>query len=724
MKSKFNILQDLEPEEEDEAMEGGSNISNNLLNIEEIEQLVEQHLRSDDCHTAAFWAEKLLAISRRQGDRSLSERLPQIANYLIVLTAARAWQTIVTLVERHDLFSKHLVFAFFNVNALFNKEMFSEIIALPIGHLCHWEGVPFITHDTATYIFAHNDISRNPEICAKLDDLVKTHKYDARLLFLLAKTYLMVQNRPAASSCLRHCLLANPYCSEALHLAIDSRLLKACELQEIVGSSSAAVNSSGSKIICHLLEIYDINREASSFSANSLRLGSLLSDDLSFQSANSFRLYSQGCVREAYNITSTIMHEFGYYSKCFLVHIGCLVHLSKTSELYQLGHSMVKLQPEREITWYTVGCYYYATGQYTTAKKFLNKCTTMNSGFGEGWIAYGHTLFYIDEHEQAMNCYLRASRILEGHFEPLLYIAVEYCFGNNFKLANDFLHDAEMVAGSNAIVLHEQGTAAFVEHNFKKAEQIFMEALRLITNKNNVDSLQDLLDSEISDFWEPLFNNLGHTLRKLGKYSQAISVHRKSLVLGTSKVDAWACIGICYASMVSKLNETGGATPSYILSTSFSKYIDNSIEALNKALALKPGDDLLKTALEKVMQFAADQTLQEPFFLDTRDENLDTMFESSILKQQSGCHKRTRRLPAKGLDKLDPNTTCSNRMMEEDEDDCNDNAKIIGLPKGCSSPMAITSQQPGQQQRVIVTTATSATSIATSPIFSITNPTS
>lgn len=52
-----------------------------------------------------------------------------------VLTAARAWQTIVTLVERHDLFSKHLVFAFFNVNALFNKEMFSEIIALPIGHL-------------------------------------------------------------------------------------------------------------------------------------------------------------------------------------------------------------------------------------------------------------------------------------------------------------------------------------------------------------------------------------------------------------------------------------------------------------------------------------------------------------------------------------------------------------------------------------------------------------
>ena len=84
MSRKLNALQMPQELEEEVAMEGGSNISNYLLNIQEIEQLVEQHLRSDDYHTAAFWAEKLLAINRRQGDRSLSERLPQIANYLIV----------------------------------------------------------------------------------------------------------------------------------------------------------------------------------------------------------------------------------------------------------------------------------------------------------------------------------------------------------------------------------------------------------------------------------------------------------------------------------------------------------------------------------------------------------------------------------------------------------------------------------------------------------------
>jgi hypothetical protein len=63
----------------------------------------------------------------------------------------------------------------------------------------------------------------------------------------------------------------------------------------------------------------------------------------------------------------------------------------------------------------------------------------------------------------------QASRILEGHFEPLLYIAMEYCHANNFKLATDFLHDAETVAGANAVVLNEQGNVAFMEHDFKSA---------------------------------------------------------------------------------------------------------------------------------------------------------------------------------------------------------------------------------------------------------------
>uniref|UniRef100_A0A183CLB0 TPR_REGION domain-containing protein n=1 Tax=Globodera pallida TaxID=36090 RepID=A0A183CLB0_GLOPA len=156
-----------------------------------------------------------------------------------------------------------------------------------------------------------------------------------------------------------------------------------------------------------------------------------------------------------------------------------------------------------------------------------------------------------------------ASRILEGHFEPLLYIAVEYCFANNFKLAADFLTDAAQVAGANALVMHEQAATAFMENDFKKAEQILMEALRLLVvhavvvvvvddsdpSVGGQQSVEQLMAAEVSDFWEPLYNNLGHVLRKLGRYTDAIHVHRKSLLLSVAKADAWACLGVCYASL-------------------------------------------------------------------------------------------------------------------------------------------------------------------------------
>lgn len=51
------------------------------IQSEELKKLVDEHLQSGDTQTAAFWAEKLLAID--PGD-SLNQRLPQIAHYLSV----------------------------------------------------------------------------------------------------------------------------------------------------------------------------------------------------------------------------------------------------------------------------------------------------------------------------------------------------------------------------------------------------------------------------------------------------------------------------------------------------------------------------------------------------------------------------------------------------------------------------------------------------------------
>lgn len=47
-----------------------------------------------------------------------------------------------------------------------------------------------------------------------------------------------------------------------------------------------------------------------------------------------------------------------------------------------------------------------------------------------------------------------------------MYIAIEYCFANNFKFATEFLHDAREIAGVNPIVFHEQATAAYMNEEY------------------------------------------------------------------------------------------------------------------------------------------------------------------------------------------------------------------------------------------------------------------
>lgn len=112
--------------------------------------------------------------------------------------------------------------------------------------------------DTGSKIFATTNQIRLPRIRRVLDDMVVERNYESRLLFILSKTYLMVQNRPAAAGCLKHCLTINPFSSEAVYLSLESRLLSVSEMQKII-SSNASKNQSGYEVIRHILDIYNIN---------------------------------------------------------------------------------------------------------------------------------------------------------------------------------------------------------------------------------------------------------------------------------------------------------------------------------------------------------------------------------------------------------------------------------------------------------------------------------
>lgn len=118
--------------------------------------------------------------------------------------------------------------------------------------------MPFITPDTSSKIFASSNQISDENIRKSLDVIVAQRKYESRLLFVLAKTYLMVQNRPAATGCVRHCLQANFFSSEAIYLALDSRLLNINEIQSII-APAAATNPSGYNVLKLIIDIYNLN---------------------------------------------------------------------------------------------------------------------------------------------------------------------------------------------------------------------------------------------------------------------------------------------------------------------------------------------------------------------------------------------------------------------------------------------------------------------------------
>lgn len=62
---------------------------------------------------------------------------------------------------------------------------------------------------------------------------------------------------------------------------------------------------------------------------------------------------------------------------------------------------------------------------------------------------------------------------------------------------------------------------------------IYTEAIRQITHvprrpnpSGQEVTLESMVSIEVSEYWEPLFNNFGYALRKLRKFEDAIMIHR------------------------------------------------------------------------------------------------------------------------------------------------------------------------------------------------------
>uniref|UniRef100_A0A0K0DPA3 TPR_REGION domain-containing protein n=1 Tax=Angiostrongylus cantonensis TaxID=6313 RepID=A0A0K0DPA3_ANGCA len=438
--------------------------------------LITRYISQGDYETATFWIDILYA---KKSEASFS--LFDFAQYIKDLTVVQQYKRISELILSRHLVKKHLVFAYYYINALYHLRMFSVIVQLPIGNLMPSDGLPVRYPDVHCGLEDYLD-SLSTDITVidvmQLNKMVVSLKLFSALMVVYGRTYILLENRDFATRCLTAAFLQDRHC------LVAEQLLKKYRLVPTTGSDP-----------CYRLVFKFIL-------------------DLSID----------------------VIVDF--FKDCVLLHANCLHYFQDWKRLFLLAHELVLSFPDHHYSWYVVAVYYFTCNNIAAAKNFINKAALMRRAFGEAWIAYGHILATECENEQALNCYYRAARILPWHYEPKMYIGMQYC-RVGVRMAEDFLREASCLKSCDPIVMHERGSYYYRYSKFRTAEQFFHNALLAVVGKEVGLEYANpflIMSKQIDRFWQPLLSSLGHVSRRLGKYKESIAFHKSVFFYRTATV--------------------------------------------------------------------------------------------------------------------------------------------------------------------------------------------
>lgn len=244
-------------------------------------------------------------------------------------------------------------------------------------------------------------------------------------------------------------------------------------------------------------------------------------------------LFRRGRFAEAHSLTAAVLERDPYCEAVLPVHLAAAVQLQKKHELFALGHRLIEAHPERALPWYAAGCYYFVTCQYGAARQYLSKATKLQRGFAPAWLGFAAAFAARDETDQAMAAYRKAARLFPGLHSPALGMGLEYARMNNLPLAEQMLLRAHQRCPADPAVSLELGTVAHKSGRYQDAVEWLTTALVQIPD-------------EALELKELGLVNLGHTLRKLRRWNEALFLFEKALGIAPGRASTLAVMGYTY----------------------------------------------------------------------------------------------------------------------------------------------------------------------------------
>jgi len=252
------------------------------------------------------------------------------------------------------------------------------------------------------------------------------------------------------------------------------------------------------------------------------------------------------------------------------IHLSVMVELGEKNALYYCSHNLVDTYPKMAVSWYGVGCYYYATGKYDMARRYFSKAAHLDNDFVQAWIAFGNAFAAQDESDQAMAAYRTSLRLFSGSHLPLLYIGMEYLRNNNTLQAQRQFTQAQAICPTDPLVFNEMGVALYRDKEYAKAVVALGKGLALAQEQRH----------DNPETWEPSMFNLAHSYRKLGDYEQAVRYYEQCLSICPSKSSTHTALGFTWH---------------------LQGHYDTAVACYHKALGLDPEDSFAGEMLKKAL---------------------------------------------------------------------------------------------------------------------------
>ncbi|KMT13303.1 hypothetical protein BVRB_4g085610 [Beta vulgaris subsp. vulgaris] len=390
----------------------------------------------------------------------------------------------------------------------------------------------------------------------------------AAICFLRGRAYEALENRAQARQWYIAAVKADPLCYEALERLIENHMLT-CDEECALLSSLQFSHEDGWLSSFYSCLIKKQDKESvveAKFNDLEKQIANSIQSDSSFTGTLKNNTDLLACKAEYYHqcseyqkcfeLTSLLLEKDPFHLKCTLVHLAAAMELGQSNELYIMACNLVKDYPQKPLSWFAVGCYYYCIRKYDQSRRYFSKATSLEGTFLSAWIGQGNAYAALEEGDQAMLAYRTAARLFPGCHLPTLYIGMEYMRTHSFKLAEQFFLQAKTICSSDPLVYNELGVVAYHMKEYKKAVRWFEKTLVNIPTSMN-------------ESWEPTVVNLAHAYRKLKTYPEAIKYYEKALTLSTKSLSTYA--GLAYT---------------YHLQGNYSAAIAN----YHKALWLKPDD--------------------------------------------------------------------------------------------------------------------------------------